>query len=115
MCCICKSAKPPPLFYCCVHLEIEALNENIGRWETTWFTFIYFILSVLIWWGMTSIKFGAVAGDQSFCSKYNFQCVCVQCFGVCSSSVVELVYVHCDVNVLLSSVPVSIPVCFCVV
>jgi len=37
------------------------------------------------------------------------------CFGVCSSSVVELVYVHCDVNVVLSSVPVSIPVCFCVV
>jgi len=34
---------------------------------------------------------------------------------VCSSSVVELVYVHCDVNVVLSSVPVSIPVCFCVV
>jgi len=20
-----------------------ALNENIGRWETTWFTFIYYI------------------------------------------------------------------------
>ena len=34
---------------------------------------------------------------------------------VCSSSVVELVYVHCDVNVVLNSVPVSIPVCFCVV
>ena len=31
---------------------------------------------------------------------------------VCSSSVVELVYVHCDVNVVLSSVPVSISVCF---
>jgi len=34
------SAKPPPpLCYCCVHLKIEALNENIGRWETTWFNF----------------------------------------------------------------------------
>jgi len=37
-------------------MEIEALNENIGRWETTWFTFIYYIYSVLIWWGTTSIK-----------------------------------------------------------
>ena len=33
----------PSLCYCCVHLEIEALNENICRWETTWFTFIYCI------------------------------------------------------------------------
>jgi len=31
------------MLYCCVHLKIEALNENIGRWETTWFTFIYCI------------------------------------------------------------------------
>jgi len=53
----------------CLNMEIEALEENIGHWETTWFTFIYCIFSVLIWWGMTSIKFGAVAGDQSFCSK----------------------------------------------
>ena len=45
----------PPVLYCCVHLEIEALNENIGRWATTWFTFIYCIYSVLIWWGTTSI------------------------------------------------------------
>jgi len=46
----------PPVLYCFVHLEIEALNENIGRWETTWFTFIYCIYSVLIWWGTTSIS-----------------------------------------------------------
>jgi len=32
------------------------LNENIGRWEMTWFTFIYYILSVLILWGTTSIS-----------------------------------------------------------
>ena len=46
------SANPPPcviVFYWCVDLEIEALNKNIGRWEITWFTFIYCILSVLIW------------------------------------------------------------------
>ena len=49
-------AQSLPMLYCCVHLEIEALNENIGRWETTWFTFIYCIYSVLIWWGTTSIK-----------------------------------------------------------
>jgi len=47
---------PTPLCYCCVHMEIEDLNENIGCWETTWFTFIYCILSVLIWWGTTSHK-----------------------------------------------------------
>jgi len=29
-----KSANPHVL-YCCVHLEIETLDENIGRWETT--------------------------------------------------------------------------------
>jgi len=49
-----------------LNLEIEALNENIGRWETTWFTFIYFILSILIWWGTTSINYTRaddVAGD----------------------------------------------------
>ena len=46
-------------------------------------------------------------------SMLNLQSNCI-CFGVCvcSSSVVELVYVHCDVNVVLSSVSVSIPVCF---
>jgi len=38
-------------------LEIEALNENIGRWETTWFTFIYCIYSVLIWWGTAFITY----------------------------------------------------------
>ena len=27
----------PPVLLCCVHLEIEGLNKNIGRWETTWF------------------------------------------------------------------------------
>ena len=42
-------------------------------------------------------------------------CLCSVFWCMCSSSVVELVYVHCDVNVLLSSVPVSIHVCFCVV
>jgi len=45
---------------------------------------------------------------------YVFVFVC-WCFGVCSSNVVELVYVHCDVIVLFSSVPVSIPVSFHVV
>jgi len=38
-------------------MEIEAVNENIGRWETTWFTFLYCILSILIWWGMASITY----------------------------------------------------------
>jgi len=47
----------PPVLYCCVHLEIEALNENIGRWKTTWFTFIYCIYSILIWWGTASISY----------------------------------------------------------
>ena len=26
------SANPPFVLYCCVRLEIEALNENVGRW-----------------------------------------------------------------------------------
>ena len=30
-------AKPPCVIVLCVNLEIEALDENIGRWETTWF------------------------------------------------------------------------------
>jgi len=37
-----ESAKPSPhpaSVYYCVHLEIETLDENIGRWETTWFNF----------------------------------------------------------------------------
>ena len=25
------------MLYCYVHLEIEALDEYIGHWETTWF------------------------------------------------------------------------------
>jgi len=50
----------------------------------------------------------------SFKVKFSV-CLCSVFWCVCSSSVVELVYVHCDVNVVLSSVPVSIPVCFCVV
>jgi len=29
----------PLVLYWCVDLEIEALNKNIGRWETTWFNF----------------------------------------------------------------------------
>jgi len=69
VCYIRKSAKPPYVIVLCLNLEIEALDENIGRWETTWFTFIYCILCVLIWWSTTAIKFGATAGDQSFCSK----------------------------------------------
>jgi len=43
-------------------MESEALNENIGRWETTWFTFIYCILSVLIWWGTTPITYAPLGG-----------------------------------------------------
>jgi len=42
-------------------MKIEALNEIIGRWETTWFTFIYCILSVLIWWGTVSITYESSA------------------------------------------------------
>jgi len=57
---------PNPLLvlYYCVHLEIEALDENIGRWETTLFKFRILHLNVLIWWGTTSIKFGTVVEDQ---------------------------------------------------
>jgi len=32
-----KSAKPHCVIVLCLNLEIEALNKNIGRWETTWF------------------------------------------------------------------------------
>ena len=46
---------PPCVIVLCLNLEIEALDENIGRWEMTWFTFIYCIFSVLIWWGTASI------------------------------------------------------------
>jgi len=35
--CLKTESTNPPVLYCCVHLEIEALEENIGRWETTWF------------------------------------------------------------------------------
>jgi len=45
------------MLYFCVHLEIEALDENISRWETTWFNFRILDLTVLIWWGTTSIRY----------------------------------------------------------
>jgi len=32
-----KSAKPPYVIVLCFNLEIEALNKNSSRWETTWF------------------------------------------------------------------------------
>jgi len=44
------------MLYCYVHLEIEALDENIGRWETTSFKLRILHLTVLIWWGTTSIS-----------------------------------------------------------
>jgi len=28
-----------PLLVLCLNMGIEALNENIGHWETTWFNF----------------------------------------------------------------------------
>jgi len=37
-------------------MEIETLDENIGRWETTWFNFRILHLTVLIWCDTTSIK-----------------------------------------------------------
>jgi len=58
--CVSSVNLPTPLVLLLCSSEIEALNENIGRWETTWFTFIYCILSVLIWWGTTSIKFDQI-------------------------------------------------------
>jgi len=36
-------------------MEIEVLDENIGRWETTYLKFCILHLTVLIWWGTTSI------------------------------------------------------------
>jgi len=36
---------------------MEALDENIGHWETTWFNFRILHLTILIWWGTTSISF----------------------------------------------------------
>jgi len=36
-------------------MKIEALDENIGRWETIWFNFRILHLTVLIWWGTASI------------------------------------------------------------
>jgi len=47
-------------------LENEALNKNIGHGETTLVGYHILHLSILIWWGTTSIKFGVVVGNNSF-------------------------------------------------
>jgi len=41
----------PPCYRCCVCLENEALNKNIGRWKTTLVGYHVLHLSELIWWG----------------------------------------------------------------
>jgi len=41
-------------------MEIEALDENIGRWEMTWFNFRILHLTILIWWCTTSITWYTV-------------------------------------------------------
>jgi len=50
----------------CLNLGIEALSENIGRWETTWFNFRMLHL----------ICFNLVGYDL-------YQCVCVLCLCLC--------------------------------
>ena len=56
LCYIRKSTNLPLCYRCCVCLEIEALNNNIGRWETTLVGYHILHLAVLIWWGTTSIN-----------------------------------------------------------
>jgi len=41
--CVASVNLPNPLVLLLCSSENFALNENIGRWETTWFTFIYCI------------------------------------------------------------------------
>jgi len=45
-------------------LENEALNKNIGRWEMTLIGYHILHLSVLIWWGTTSINNTILVGDD---------------------------------------------------
>jgi len=69
----------PPLLVLCLNLGIEALNENIGHWETTWFNFRILHLTILIMWGTTSITkqakhtsdFGILAWHCSWAARKN--------------------------------------------
>jgi len=51
-------------------MGIEALNENIGYWETTWFKFSILHLTVLIWWDTASIS------TLALCLLLYALCVC---------------------------------------
>ena len=47
------------MLLCCVDLEIEALNKNIGRWETTWFNchILHFKCFNLVGYGLYQLSF----------------------------------------------------------
>ena len=97
------------MLYCCVHLEIEALNKNIGRWETTWFHFhiLHLICFNLVGYGLYQIWRRCRGPIVLFKVKFSV-CLCSVfwvCVCVCSSGVVELVYVDYG----------SVSVCFHVV
>jgi len=94
------------MLLCCVHLEIEALNKNIGRWETTWFNchILHFKCFNLVGYDLYQIWHRCRGPIALFKVKFSV-CLCLVFWCVCSSSVVELVYVHCG----------SVPVCFRVV
>ena len=87
----------PPMLYCFNHFHI-----------------LHLICFNLVGYGLYQIWRRCRGPIVSFKVKFSV-CLCYVFWCVCSSSVVELVYVHRDVNVVLSSVPVSIPMCFCVV
>jgi len=84
-------------YRCCACLENEALNKNIGRWETTWFNFHTLIKSVLnfVGYGFHQICRRCRGPIVLFEVKF-LVCLCSVCWCLCRSSVVELVYVYYD-------------------
>ena len=65
----------PLVLYCCVHLQIKALNKNIGRWKTTWFNFhiLHFIYFNLVGYNLyhSSSHIDALS-SCSFLSLFKF-------------------------------------------
>jgi len=78
-------------------MEIEALNKNIGRWETTWFNFqiLHLICFNLVGYDLYQIWHRCRGPKFLFELKFSVS-LCSVFWCLCSSSVVELVYVHCD-------------------